>query len=342
MSKVQKALKRIRDSRARSNGSGEAKQPQQRVVNDAPPAYEPTDTPVAPPAPEPPVAASTVTAPPAAQVVSLDETASLPTVRMPDEVLPIERASLIDSGLLTGPEPDPTVAASYRRIKRPLITNAFARGAVVGDCANVIMLTSAKPGAGKSFCSYGLAASVAQERDIGAVLIDADVLKPTVTHAFGLERHTGITDFLTDERISIDDILVRTDIEDIVVIPAGAIREDSTELLASRRMRRLIQALSSAFSDRLVIVDTPPMLLTTEAQVLADHVGQVVLVIEAGVTGHGDVLEVLENLDKDKPVNAILNKSRNVAASPYGGNYYGYAPAKRSGGDHEKDNDNAQ
>ncbi|MEL6215904.1 MAG: AAA family ATPase, partial [Pseudomonadota bacterium] len=319
MSKVQKALKRIRDSRARSNGSSESKRPQQPVVSDTPPA----DTPV-----EPPLAATTAAEQPAApapapsqqaKVVALDETSSLPQIQMPEQVVSIERDALLDAGLLTGPEPDPTVAASYRRIKRPLITNAFSRGAMVGDCANVIMLTSAMPGAGKSFCSYGLAMSIAQERDIGAVLIDADVLKPTITHAFGLERNEGITDFLTDESIAIDDILVRTDIDDIVVIPAGAIREDSTELLASRRMRRLIQALSVAFADRLVILDTPPMLLTTEAQVLADHVGQVVLVIEAGVTGHGEVLEVLEGLDKNKPVNAILNKSRNLAAGPYGG-----------------------
>ncbi|MEL6949421.1 MAG: protein tyrosine kinase [Pseudomonadota bacterium] len=338
MSKVQKALKRIRDSRARSGGSGESKRPQQRVVNDAPPAYEPAEPPVAAtPAAEPAAPAPAPAQP--TQVVSLDETSSLPRVVVPEQVVSVEREALLDAGLLTGSEPDPAVAASYRRIKRPLITNAFSRGAMVGDCANVIMLTSAMPGAGKSFCSYGLAVSIAQERDIGAVLIDADVLKPTITHAFGLERNTGITDFLTDESIAVDDLLVRTDIDDIVVIPAGAVREDSTELLASRRMRRLIQALSVAFSDRLVILDTPPMLLTTEAQVLADHVGQVVLVIEAGVTGHGDVLEVLEGLDKDKPVNAILNKSRNVAAGPYGGNYYGYAPAKRSGGDDENDND---
>ncbi|MEO0853459.1 MAG: chromosome partitioning ATPase, partial [Cyanobacteria bacterium J06648_11] len=139
--------------------------------------------------------------------------------------------------------------------------------------------------------------------------------------------------------ISIEDILVRTDVDDIVVMPAGAIREDSTELLASRRMKSLLRALSKTFSDRLVILDTPPMLITTEAQVLADHVGQVVLVIEAGVTAHAQLLEVLEVLDRDKPVNAILNKSRNVATHAYGSGYYGYAPASSGGKDNEPQED---
>lgn len=339
MSKVQKALKRLRDSRARASSSGErrdAELPRERAVNDLASSYASPEAAVPTPhaGSEPPRAM-----PEAAEHVAVavtEDTSAVPTVTLPTEVTAIDLESLLDAGLLTGPEPDPGVAASYRRIKRPLITNAFSRSASVADNANVIMLTSAMPGAGKSFCSYGLAVSIAQERDIGAVLIDADVLKPTVTHAFGLESRKGLTDFLMDERVTIDEILVRTDIDDIVVIPAGAIREDSTELLASRRMKRLIQALSRAFADRLVILDTPPMLITTEAQVLADHVGQVVLVIEAGVTAQAEVLEVLEVLDREKPVNAILNKSRNVATNQYGG-YYGYTTTPSGGKEHESE-----
>ena len=350
MSKVQKALKRIRDSRARASGAGNGGEQESRrdrngqsvessvesSVNMAREhaggtnghAVVPDETP-----PEQPIR----TAPPPrpAPIGGPEETASLPTIDMPDQVLEIDRESLLEAGLLTSLSPDPAGASSYRRIKRPIIANAFARRGDEAECANVVMLTSAMPGAGKSFCSYGLAVSIAQERDIGAVLIDADVLRPTITRAFGLEAYPGLTDFLSEDRDNIEDVILQTDIDDIVVMPAGSLRENATELLASRRMKRLVKTLSRAFADRIVIVDTPPMLITTEAQVLADHVGQVVLVVEAGVTAHADVLEVLEVLDRGKPVNAILNKSRNVSAQQYGSGYYGYTPSPKSEGSHE-------
>jgi protein-tyrosine kinase len=250
------------------------------------------------------------------------------------EILPKSRVivsaeTLRDQGLRPQDLDLDLVAQQFRRIKRPILNIAFGVGVPESENANVIMLGSALPGTGKTFCSFNLAASIAKEKDVGAVLVDADVLKPNISIAFGVQDRPGLTNYLLDSSISIDDILVATNVNEIIVVPAGQQHDQATELLASRRMEQFVESLSKRFQDRAVIFDTPPLLLTNEAQVLTAHMGQIVLVIEAGASTQETVAQALNSLNRDKPINAILNKVRGVSVGEYGG--YGYYSAPRRG-----------
>lgn len=229
------------------------------------------------------------------------------------------------SGLEPEPEYEEQIARQFGRIKRPIMINAFDLTEMTEKNANVVMLASALPGSGKTFCALNLARSISQERDFGALLVDADVLKPRITRSLGLADRPGLIDYLLDHDLTVDDILVTTDYHGIIVLPAGQKHRDATELLASRRMRSLVEELSQRFQSRVILFDTPPLLMTNEAGVLAQYMGQIALVIESGVTPTEAISASLSALDSTKPINAIVNKTLKTGTEVYGsGGYYGY------------------
>jgi protein-tyrosine kinase len=188
-------------------------------------------------------------------------------------------------------------------------------------------VASALPGAGKTFCALNLAASISLERELNVLLIDADVAKPHISYALGMSEFPGLIDVLEDESNMVEDFLIRTDLNDIQLLPAGRKHSQATELLASGRMAALVDELSRRYPDRIIVMDSPPLLITSEAQALAQQVGQIALVVESGKTGQQELKETIETLDQSKPINVILNK--NVYTQPggfYGGGYgyYGF------------------
>ena len=213
----------------------------------------------------------------------------------------------------------------FRRIKRPLLLHVRGEGATVVDNANMIMVTSALPGEGKTFTSINLAMSIAMEMDKTVLLIDADVAKPDVTSRLGVDAEKGLIDVLLDDGLTLPDVLLRTDIPKLTLLPSGNRHVHSTELLASERMRQLTLELSSRYPDRIIIIDSPPLLLTSEARVLAGLVGQVVLVAEESRTPQHAVKEAIDLLDENEIVGIVLNKgSQRKDGDGYGG--YGYYP----------------
>lgn len=236
----------------------------------------------------------------------------------------INREQLIDSGLLAPLEQAGPVADEFRRIKRPLISNATGTESEITENMNVIMIASALPNAGKTFCSMNLALSMSLERELNVLLVDADVAKRHITRELGLAEAPGLIDMLLDESSSVDESLVRTDMNDIQVLPAGRGHPQATELLASDRMHAIIHELASRYSDRIILLDSPPLLITSEAQALASQVGQIALVVEAGETTQQSLLQTLEVLDREKAINFILNKSRHSSQFGYYGGDYGY------------------
>lgn len=243
----------------------------------------------------------------------------------PKHHIDIDMDRIVDFGMAARDEEADHIAQQFRRIKRPVLQSAFETDLPMGDNSNVIMMASALPGAGKSFCALNLARSIARERDVGAVLIDADVLKPGLSRTLGLEDRIGLIDYLSNPAIEIEDILVSTNLNDIVIIPAGSKHAEATELLASRRMQKLVDELSKRYQSRAVIFDTPPLLITNEAQVLAEKMGQIVIVIEAQVSSQESLLRAINLLDRTKPINAILNKARDASGGGgYGHSNYGY------------------
>lgn len=239
-----------------------------------------------------------------------------------DKLITIDRKLLRSTGLMPAEDQERRFANEYRQIKRPLI--AFSRENVdPKHSGRLIMLTSALPGEGKTFTTINLAMSMAREKDLHILLVDADVAKPHISRTFGVDQEAGLLDSLGDDRTDVESLVVPTDIPGLSILPAGHQSENATELLASQRMERMAAALASRSPNRIVLFDSSPLLLTSESRVLANMVGQIVLVVRAGATSPQAVMDAVSSLGSNwetKNVGLVLNQSE--AADP--GTYYGY------------------
>lgn len=217
------------------------------------------------------------------------------------------------------------LADEFRVIKRPLIANAMGRRGDGTANGNLIMVTSALPGEGKSFTAINLAISIAMELDNTVMLVDADVARPSVLNMLGLPPSNGLLDVLEANSLDISEALLRTNIEKLSILPSGTPHPRATELLASDTMNRLLDDMSSRYSDRIVIFDSPPLLLTTEARVLATHMGQVVLVVNAENTAQAAVKQAVTTIESCPQKMLVLNQVRSDKTDGYGYGYgYGY------------------
>jgi len=212
------------------------------------------------------------------------------------------------------------IAEEFRLIKRPLIKNAFNQGTEPINNGNLIMVTSALAGEGKTFCAANLAMSIAMELDHTVLLVDADVARPSIPNYLGLETGLGLLDVLLDDKLDLADVLIKTNVEKLSILPAGSRHKRATELLASQAMSDLLKEIARRYPDRVVIFDSPPLLLTSEAHVLASQMGQIVLVVAAESTTQQSIKEALRQIEKCDIVNLIYNKARTFP----GGEYYGY------------------
>lgn len=230
---------------------------------------------------------------------------------------------LAEAGIFAPDDTKPHVRDEFRRIKRPLLSNAIGRTVSLVDRGNLIMVTSSLSDEGKTFTTMNLALSITLERDYTVLLVDADPIKSDVSKLFDLENRLGLTDVLQNENLSIGDILVRTDIPNLSLIPSGMSHPQMAELLASKRMERIISEISERYSDRIIIFDAPPVMVTSEAQMLADLVGQIAFVIRAGSTPQYVIEEAIATLNQNKAIGLILNQTRRLFTSNYHGGYYG-------------------
>jgi exopolysaccharide/PEP-CTERM locus tyrosine autokinase len=229
------------------------------------------------------------------------------------------------ASIMTPDAPRSRLADEFRVIKRPLIENAAKRGAAAIRNGNLIIVTSALPGEGKSFTAANLAMSIAMEMDKTVLLVDADVARPSLPSMLGLPPAQGLLDLLLDESLDVSDVLMKTNIDTLSILASGTPHVRATELLASDAMKRLLDEMAQRYSDRLIIFDSPPLLVTTEARVLASHMGQVLLVVQAEQTASADVSQALSTIEHCPVKLMMLNKRRAAATSSYGYGYgYGY------------------
>lgn len=217
------------------------------------------------------------------------------------------------------------IAEELRLIKRPLLVNAEQNGAPMVN-GNLVMIASALPGAGKTFLSLNLALSMASELDWNVLLVDADVSRATLSKNLGLGDASGLVGLLEEERGSIASYVHKTNFPGLHVLPAGQSRPQVKELFTSQRLRTVVAELAKG-ERRIVLVDSPPLLLTSEARVLAGYVGQVVVVVEASVTPRRSLLEAIELLDPSKAINLVMNKSQQLfGVGDYYSGYEQYGP----------------
>jgi exopolysaccharide/PEP-CTERM locus tyrosine autokinase len=225
-------------------------------------------------------------------------------------------------GVITPDAEKTQIAEEFRLIKRPLIKNAFNKGGGKISNGNLIMVTSALAGEGKSFCSINLAMSIAMEMDHTVLLVDADVAKPTLPGFLGLKSDKGLMDVLLDDKLQLSDVMIKTNVEKLSILPAGRGNGYATEMLASEAMSRLLQEMANRYHDRVIIFDSPPLLATTEARVLATHMGQIVMVVEAEKTTQDQLQEALNQIESCDVVGLLLNKGKALIGTDYP--IYGY------------------
>ena len=244
----------------------------------------------------------------------------------PSRRVELDLATISANGIVLPNAPRSMLADQFRVLKRPLLANALGRGAAPVNRGNLIMVTSALPGEGKTFTSINLAMSIAAELDHTVLLVDADVARPSVLRALGVPAGPGLLELL-EGKASMAEVLLRTNVDKLSILPSGTPQLHATELLASDAMERLLDELATRYPDRIVIFDSPPLLLTTEARVLATHMGQIVVVVQAERTLQRSVQEAIATIEACPVKLMVLNRARASAEGSYATGYgHKYGP----------------
>lgn len=240
----------------------------------------------------------------------------------------IDRARLSEQGLLVPGAHVDALAEEFRMVKRQLLRTARAVAGKDADRARMILVCSAKPNEGKTFCAINLALSMASEQDVEILLVDADFPKPDVLGRLNIPESKGLLDVLADPALDVESCIVRTDIPKLTLLPAGTKSSNDTELLASDRAHETLARLVAADPRRVVIFDSPPVLAASPASVLAQHVGQAVMVVRADRTTESDLREAVGMLDACEHVQLVLNSVTFNMGGRRFGSYYGQESGK--------------
>jgi exopolysaccharide/PEP-CTERM locus tyrosine autokinase len=262
-----------------------------------------------------PASARVPPAPPILPAPSFDapQEAHAPVARAVPKTVELDLERMRKMGMVTAAGGRTALREDFRIIKRPLLQRAFAARAPGDKPGNLIMVTSSVAGEGKTWCSINLAMSIAMELDHTVLLVEADVARPSVLRTLGLPNQRGLMDVLVDDKLDVADVMLRTNVDTLSILPAGTSTPRATELLASSTMSALVREIAHRYPDRIVIFDSPPLLMTSEARVLAAHMGQIAVVVEAEMTTQHTVMEALSQLEGFNNVNLIYNKTRDLA-----------------------------
>lgn len=231
--------------------------------------------------------------------------------------------ALREAGFILPDAPVTGLAEEFRIIKRQLLLGVGGKTGIVEDKRQSILVCSASPDEGKTFCAVNLALSLASEKDIDVLLVDGDFAKPEILSILGLEDGPGLIDAIADPGADPDAFVVRTDIGGLSVLPAGRHANNITELLASERTRQVLADLTLRHPQRVVIFDSPPALMASPASVLATHVGQVMMVVRADETSEADLKEAIGLLSGCDNLSLMLNGTGFAATGRRFGSYYG-------------------
>jgi protein-tyrosine kinase len=242
-------------------------------------------------------------------------------------VISIDQEALRVAGLLAPKHQERQIASQFRQIKRPLLAAAMGKGQEPVPNGRLMMVASALPDEGKTFTAINLAFSLAMEKDLQVVLIDGDVAKPQISKMFGIDGERGLLDAVTDSGADPERLILRTDVPNLCLLPAGTRNERATELLASERMAEAMKWLLQRDDRRIFVLDSPPLLLSTEAPAIAELAGQVVVVVRAEFTEQHVLLDALNRLPEGCTPSLVLNQSTQKASGYY---YYGYGAAEGS------------
>jgi protein-tyrosine kinase len=237
----------------------------------------------------------------------------------------VDRDSLRERGFIVPDSPAGPLAEEFRIVKRQLLLGMGAGSPVAAEKRRTILICSAQPDEGKTFCAVNLALSLAGERDTEVLLVDADFPKPEVLDLLGIDaKGAGFVDALADPSLDPERLVIRTDIGGLSVLAAGRYENDVPELLGSGRTADVLAKLTEGRPKRIVIFDSPPALMASAAAALASHVGQLMLVVRADQTTEADLKEAAGLLSGCPQISLLLNGTGFAATGRRFGSYYGY------------------
>lgn len=220
--------------------------------------------------------------------------------------------------LATLSDPHSFVSEEYRKLKSAVVATT-----AVGEFRNTIMVTSTLGGEGKSVTALNLAITLAQEYDNTVLLIDADLRKPMTAEYLGIRGERGLSDYLTSG-VDLQELLVRTGIGHLSILPAGRRVSNPVELLSSQRMKDLLAEIRHRYPDRYVIVDAPPALPFAEVRSMSALVDGIVFVVREGQSSLANIDEAIGALNRKKVLGIVFNEASEAGVSSKYGYNYGY------------------
>lgn len=234
----------------------------------------------------------------------------------------IDLDKLHKKGFVTSGSSRQIIDEEFRSIKRKILENAFGLISQSLTNPNIIMVTSSRPGEGKTFTAVNLALSIALEQDKTVLLVDADVLRPNVMKTLELKNQVGLMEFLLGEKANLAEVLCRTNVPKLRIIAAGKRHHLSTELLASEKMFHAVEEMANRYRDRVIIIDSPPLLGINETAVLAKLAGQAIVVAEENKTKLADIQKAVSHLNPEMAIGFVVNKAENSGSDNGYGYYY--------------------
>jgi len=208
----------------------------------------------------------------------------------------------------------------YRQIKRELLKNMIGLDSASND--NLILVTSCMAGEGKTFTAINLAVCMALELDKTVLLVDADVVASSICKYLAIESSPGLIEYLKDNDRHLSEYLLKTNIENLTILPAGKPEIRTPEILSGDKMQRLAKELAERYPNRIVIFDAPPVLAASETNILMQYAGQILFVVEAGKINAKMLKEAMSKMDVSKKIGMVLNKF--AIGKKVKNKYYGY------------------
>jgi len=292
------------DAAAAADPAGEAELDAASAEGFEPPLQTAADSELRKPAPDP---ATALTVPEAPE---------------PGRMPPLDMAALEKSGLVVGHKVRTRISEEFRITVGHLLRSMQANYSPGRGAPNVIMITSARPGEGKSFSTLNLAGSIAQHTQREVLLIDIDAKQRSISSQLGLTDRPGLLDLSNNPSLRIEDVIIKTSIPHLSLMTVGSGQSGGLDITQTRPITTLVERIARRFPNSVVLLDAPPCLSTSDPSTLAPFVGQIVMVVEAERTQRNEVVAALDLIKACPSVTLMLNKIRLTTSYTFGAYHY--------------------
>ncbi|MBU6497231.1 MAG: hypothetical protein KGJ41_05485 [Rhodospirillales bacterium] len=235
---------------------------------------------------------------------------------------PLDMAALEKAGLVVGHKVRTRISEEFRISVGHILRSMHANYSPGRGAPNVIMVTSARPGEGKSFSTLNLAGSIAQHAQRDVIMVDVDAKQRSISAELGLSERPGLLDLSSNTALRIEDVVIRTAIPHLSFIGIGSGHTVSAEISPTRPVTTLVERIARRYPNAVVLLDAPPCLSTSDPSTLAPFVGQIVLVVEAERTQRNEVVAALDLIKACPSVTLMLNKIKLTTSYTFGAYHY--------------------